>query len=179
MRLKIESRWFDFDLNLFNDVVAPLDKILIGMYEVDPEEADMLDYTWLAEHLFGVGLVTAQVYINSSLFNGPTQKENSLSQKTAHKLGPKHSSGISIIKLIIHGANYWKHNDEWSESPLNNSRNFILNTFSSIGIGNSYPLYSLMEEITNTSKPRLGQLSSLLEEWHNALDVEMKKNVRS
>jgi len=175
LRHKIEGNWFDYDLNLFNDVVEPLDKILIEMYEIDSEEADMLDYTWLTEHLFGVGLVTAQVYINSSLFNKPAAKENSVQQKKAYKIGPKHSSGISIVKLIVYGANYWKHSDEWEKNSSKGSRDIILNTFSSIGISDSYPLYSLMEKITNTSKPRLGQLSPLLEEWHDVLDMEIKK----
>lgn len=171
MRFRIESKRFDFELDLYKDVAEPLDKRLVGLYETDPEYADMFDCHEIAEHILGVGLVTAQVYINSCIGEYSTVAETTSSKSIRLKLGPKHTSGISMIKLIMHGANFWKHCDEWDPEIPNESRNKILNTFASIGIDDEYPLYYLMEQICGQAKPLLSYLTPILEEWHNALDA--------
>lgn len=166
----IEGRKLDFNLNLFRDIATPIDRLLKRYYRVDGEIADMLDYPPKAENIFGLGFAAAQVYLVSTLGEYNNSSDIFLSKDVALSLGPRHHSGITMVNLVNHGANYWKHSDEWSETGSNGQRDRILNTFSSLGIDSYYPLYQLLEQITGTAQPLLTQICSTLEEWHNSLE---------
>jgi hypothetical protein len=42
------------------------------------------------------------------------------------QLGPKHSDGNTIVKIINDAANYWKHNNEWSLDKTPKRRELIV-----------------------------------------------------
>ena len=168
MRLKFSEGWLDYDLNLYRDIARPIDlKIdeLFDVIETDFSTADILDYPLTVEHLLGVGLAAAQVYLVAAI------GERGAPRQTALSIGPRHPSGAAVVQLINHGANFWKHADEWDYEVPDGRRDVILRAFSDLGITEDhYTLIELVKRITGATQPRLTELSPFLEEWRNALD---------
>ncbi len=168
MRLKFPDGWLDYDLNLFMDIARPIDREIQKLIEVvktDWEVADMFDYPLTIEQLLGVGLAAAQVYLVAAI------REQGATRKAALALGPRHRSGATVVQLINHGANFWKHADGWDYEAPDNRRDEILRAFSDIGIPNDHwQLLELVRRITGASEPELTDLQPHLEEWRVALD---------
>ena len=168
VRLKLPDGWLDYDLNLFMDIARPLDREIQELLEVvktDWNTADMFDYPLTIEQLLGVGLAAAQVYMTSAM------REQKAPRKDALALGPLHPRGHTLAQLINHGANFWKHADEWDYDVPDKRRDAILRAFSGIGIPDDHwQLLELVRSITGASEPRLTNLQPLLEEWRVALD---------
>ena len=120
MRLKSSNGWLDYDLNLYHDIARPIDLKIDELFKVittDFSTADMFDYPLTVEHLLGVGLVAAQVYLVAAI------GEQGASRQIALSIGPRHPSGAAVVQLINQGANFWKHADEWDyEVPDGRSR---------------------------------------------------------
>jgi len=168
MRLRFPDGWVDFDLNLFTDVASLVDARLDEieeMAEVNPGLADGLDYPLRHEHLLGLGFVAAQSYLSMVM------AEDEASARMALSVGPRHTSGTALAQLIQHGANYWKHADEWDWQRADPRRDLIVNAFEAVGIAeDEMSLYGLLCQITGSARPRLRDLSPILEQWHDALD---------
>jgi hypothetical protein len=131
----------------------------------DFSTADMFDYPLTVEHLLGVGFAAAQVYLVAAI------GEQSAPRQTALTLGPRHASGTPIIQLINHGANFWKHADEWDYDVPDVRRDVILGAFSNLGITEDhFTLIELITRISGADQLRLTALSPFLEEWRTALD---------
>jgi hypothetical protein len=173
LRLRIQGEWFDYDLDFFRDVALPLDHALDHFDEVaraDFSIADGLDYPLRHENLIGIGLVAAQLYLVS------VAAQHSVSRRQALSVGPRHSSGMPLAELINHGANLWKHADEWNWDALESRQAKTLAAFDEIGIADGdLSLYRLLSEVTGLNRPRLMDVALILERWHNALDEVLQK----
>lgn len=124
MRLIGPEGYLDFDLDLFWDVAEPLNAKIQGLLACgDAELAYTLDYGETIKQLLGVALAAAQVYIAAiSNYHG-TSKEETLD------LGPTHTSGHAIARLVNHGANFWKYADEWNWDALTDRAKRIIGAF--------------------------------------------------
>jgi hypothetical protein len=166
MRFKISGRYWDFDLDLFWQVAGPLNtKIQEFLAYPNAEMALNLDFPDSIEQLLGVALATAQVYIVSVSRYHQVSKERTLD------LGPKVRSGHAIARLIHHGANFWKHSDEWDWTCLDKRAKQILEVFHDIGISETEAtLFDLVCGITDAETVDLGALRPLLEQWRTAVE---------
>jgi hypothetical protein len=132
---------------------------------VDFSLADSLDYPLRYEHLLGVGLVAAQLYLVG------VAEERGAPRRQALSIGPRHASGIALVDLINHGANYWKHADEWDYEAPDARRDRILDAFAKVGMADDdISLYGLLAQVVGSDQPRLLDLSPILEQWRDALD---------
>ncbi len=171
MRLGDYRGWVDFDLKLYLAIARPIDEHLDAFFDVIEEDfstADMFDYPTTIDHLLGVGLVAAQVYIQGAI------AEQAAPMPAAVAIGPRLSSGAAVVQLINHGANFWKHaNASWDWEAPERRQALILDALADEGIdGDQYVLVELVRRITCASRPHLADLAPLLERWHDALDAE-------
>lgn len=100
----------DLDLDLLTPILRFLDSQLkVILTEVaECPNADSFGYFDRLESICGLGLVACQTYMTT------TYGQARVAKKTALNLGPRHeASGHSIVSLINHGANFWKHKEEW------------------------------------------------------------------
>ena len=169
MRLRIQGEWLDYELGFFRDVAHSLDVTLDDFEEVaraNSALADDLDYPLRHEHIVGMGLVAAQLYLVS------VAAEHAVSRKQALSVEPRHSSGVPLAELINHGANLWKHADEWNwDAPEPRQARTML-AFGKVGISDDdLSLYQLLVQVTGLSRPRLMDVAPILEQWHNSLDA--------
>ena len=168
MRLKTSNGWIDYDLNLYRDIARPIDEQVERLYEVivaDFSTADMFGYPTTVEHLLGVGLAAAQVYVVSAIADLRAPRPAALS------VGPRLASGPAVIELINHGANFWKHADEWDWDAPDWRRDAILRAFADAGFDeNHFALIELVTKVTGADRPSLVELSPFLDEWRVALD---------
>jgi hypothetical protein len=169
MRLVGPEGYLDFDLDLFWDVAEPInDKIQTLLAFDDPEVADMLDYGATIEQLLGVALAAAQVYIVAVSNYHRTAKEQTLD------LGPTHASGHAIARLINHGANFWKHADEWNWDALTDRAKRIIGVFRDLDAieppSFDLSLLRFVSNVTASSSPDLEGLRRLLEQWRTSVE---------
>jgi hypothetical protein len=110
-------------------------------------------------------LVAAQVYLLS------VSQSVGASRRQALSVGPLHASGLAQVDLLNHGANYWKHADEWDYASPDSRRDRILQAFANIGLPpDDVSLYGLLVRATGSDRPRLMDLSPILEQWRDALE---------
>jgi len=171
MRLRFPNgEGIDYDLQLFEEIVEPIDRrlgtvqALIGR---NPEFADMTDAHDVAEHLIGVVLAAAQAYfVTAARYHG-------ISKSQVLPMGPTHPSGHSIARLINHGANFWKHADEWDWDSSDPRREAILSAFRAVGIDHAerVPLSCLLIAVVGDRRARLRDLVPLMDGWRAALEA--------
>jgi hypothetical protein len=165
VRLELEDGYLDYDLDLYRDVAHPINEKVQQLLEVDGETADMLDYPLVVDHLLGVGLAAAQVYLVAVIAYQRAPKRSAL------EVGRRDPSGPTLVQLINHGANFWKHADGWHTEPRHDRQDLILAAFSGLGIADDdRPIFQLVRRLTNATKPDLMLLAPLLEEWRTALE---------
>ena len=169
MRRRASGGWIDDDLNLYLDIARLIDVRLDRLFEVivtDYSTADALDYPMTVDHLLGVGLVAAQVYVHGAI------AEQHALLPAALVIGPQLPSGASIVQLLNNGANFWKHADaSWDWEAPERRQRIILDAFAAEGIdGDQDMLVELMAQITGARIPHLADLAPILEEWRDALD---------
>jgi hypothetical protein len=111
--------------------------------------------------------VAAQGYLTSVIaFYG-------LERRAALAMGPIHSCGIAFSCLINHGANYWKHADEWDYGSPDRRQQAILEALSALGVAeDSNVLHSLVGALTPSGRPSLQGLVPMLEAWHTCVEAE-------
>jgi hypothetical protein len=112
-----DGRVLDYDMQFLEELLqlldGPLERLLASVSEfVDPDSWGAFDS---AEYTIGLGLVACQSYLVA------TYSDLEIEKVIALKSGPVHSSGQTIVELINHAANFWKHHDEWS-LPSNKGR---------------------------------------------------------
>lgn len=159
----------DYDLQLFEEIVEPIDRRLGSVQALirrDPEFADMTDIYDVSDHLIGVVLAAAQAYLVTAARYHRIDKSQVLS------IGPTHSSGQSIARLVNHGANFWKHADEWDWDVSDPRREAILSAFRAVGIDHAdrAPLSCLLIAVVGDPQARLRDLVPLVDAWRAALE---------
>jgi len=157
---------FDFDLGFLRDLVQLLDRQLDQLEQEaaalpDPDGFGVLES---ADYLVGLGLVACQGYLAATYGFLHIDKQKAL------KRGPMHRSGYTIAELVNHGANFWKHRDEWSVDPNKAAQERTLAALATLGCGaQDYPLTNLLAALVLPTHDRLQALLSHLEAWRDAL----------
>lgn len=63
---------------------------------------------------------STRVYLDAcQSYLASTSSDLKVKKVVALKHGPKHPSGLTIVEIINHAANFGKHDDEWSLFPPN------------------------------------------------------------
>jgi hypothetical protein len=164
--LKDGAVW-DPDLDFLAEILFLLDKQRMSMTGAwkDAETADSCGVFDSAEHITGLGFVACQAYITAT--HGFLKVEKS----SALAFGPRHKTGKSVVKIIHHAANYWKHHDEWplDKSAANQDR--IRIAFDEVGISaaRDYPLSGILTTLAEPEPPAFKPLIGKLASWRDDL----------
>ena len=123
-----------------------------------------------AEYLIGFGFVACQTYL-TAMTSQSTLKGK---KHEAMALGPKHRTGLPMVRLVNAAANYWKHSAEWSlDIPTSQTRQTkqTLEVISSLGVdtSGSYPLANILHEILAPHPARIASLLQFITQWRNTL----------
>ncbi|APW61641.1 hypothetical protein [Paludisphaera borealis] len=167
MFLLSEGSVFDFDLNLLSELLEVIDRqlevVLSGCD--DFEEADQLGYFDRVEHAVGLGFVASQAYLTSTYGSLGIKKTAALS------VGPRHREGQTIVAIINHAANFWKHRDEWILDNGVERQKTVRNLFEAIGcpVDQGYPLSCMLTKLADPSPASFRPLVSLLAQWRDKL----------
>jgi hypothetical protein len=157
---------FDIDLGFLRDLVRLLDRQLERLEEEaavlpDPDGSGVFES---ADYLVGLGLVACQGYLAATYGSLRIEKPEAL------KKGPMHRSGYTIAELVNHGANFWKHRDEWAIDPKKAAQERTLAALAALGCeGDDYPFTNLLAALVLPTHGRLQALLSHLEAWRDAL----------
>lgn len=161
-----EQGVIDFELNFLWGLVRVLDGHLADLEEHgrqsgDPDQSGFLDSM---EHTTGFAFVACQRYLTA------IAGELRVAKADALDAGPVHGSGRTVASLVNHGANYWKHVEEWS--PDASERGWDRTLAAVVALANDrsdYPLISFLSELVAPAQSRFGALVPRLEEWREAV----------
>jgi hypothetical protein len=168
MHLEIKGELICLEVNTLWKLIDPLDAQLKGIEDdvknwdykkyPDPDSCGVFDF---AEALAGMGFVACQWFLAS------THGWYQVDKLSALKLGPRHSSGITIAEIINHGANYWKHNDEWHVGKKKKDAERIIEAFAKLGVNHKddYPLTNLLVKINPKQEEQFAPVIPELEKW--------------
>jgi hypothetical protein len=171
MRLVVPEGYLDFDLDLFWDVAEPLNSKVQELLAIEDPEILLL-YEETIEQLLGVALASAQVYISA------VSKYHGVAKDKTLVLGPTHASGRTIASLVNHGANFWKHADDWDWDSLTDRATRIIDAFhdlDAVNAGAGDPrsdlnLLRYVSNLTESGNANLDTLRRLLERWRTAVE---------
>lgn len=162
-RHNMRTLWIEAELGKLAKLVLAIDEHLsdICAKSVEEEEADSLGYFDSAEHATGLGLVACQTYMATVYGTLGMEKHKALS------FGPKHPAGLTMVQIINHAANYWKHNNEWTLDRTAARQLAIEKAFESVGfpVGIDYPLSGVLTELVSPHPASLAAVVSVLEAW--------------
>jgi hypothetical protein len=167
MFLIIENSVCDFGLDLLVEVLtvidSQLDTILRGWS--DAVEADEFGYFDRAEHIAGLGFVACQAYMTSTYGFISVEKSKALTS------GPRHKNGQTVVEIINHAANFWKHYDEWHLDKGTARRDRIIAAFESLGspVDLDYPLSGILAELAAPQPASFKPLADKLARWRDDL----------
>jgi len=132
------------------------------------EETDALGYYDIAEHIAGLAFVACQTYMSIVCGSLNLKKVDSLSK------GQIHSSGCSKISLINHAANYWKHNNEWTDINKDKRCEIIIKALESlnINVNTSYPLSCMLRELSHPKPASFAVIANILRDWVDSILLE-------
>ncbi len=158
-----------YETDLVKDLILMIDEKLAELIERSNsiEDPDALGYFDSAEHLTGFGLVACQTYMTAAY------GILGIAKKDALLVGPRHSTGSTIVSLINHGANYWKHNNEWSVSKNPSQREYTEKAFESVGfpVDLEYPLSGMLTELASPEYASFTPILHKLEDWVRELQT--------
>ncbi len=161
---------FDYDLELLRDIVGTIDRHLemIKQQSTEVEDPNSFGYFDRGEHVVGLGFVACQTYIVAICGHLGIRKQDALT------FGPQHPSGQTVVQIVNHAANYWKHNSEWLVNKETRQRKYVESAFEAVGFpaGMDYPLYSVLTEITHPQTSKFESLVELLIDWKDKLVKE-------
>lgn len=125
----------------------------------DPDGFGLFD---LQETICGMGFVALQTYITSVIgaFN--------IESDTAFRQGPCHGqSHLTIVSLVNHAANHWKHKDEWSMTRNDPRRDRILHALKEVVPSKSkdYPLCGMLSALSSPHRASFRVVLDKLKMW--------------
>jgi hypothetical protein len=158
---------WDPGLELLTELFGVLDRHL-GQLEEQWQgagDADALGYFDRMEHATGFGFVACQTYMTSIL------GVLSIPKATALSAGPRHKAGLTVVEIVNHAANYWKHRDAWQLDRGAAGQERITQAFDAVGfaVDTDYPLGGILAELCNPDIASFAALRGLLVEWRDAL----------
>ncbi len=161
-----ESSILDYDLDLFGDVAAALDRHISAAFDgIDFGTADMMGLFDRAEYAAGLGFVASQAYLAA------TYGDLRVTKVAALSLGPSHGTGGKVVAMLNAAANFWKHSPEWQLQGNHPGRRRTVETLDaiSLAVNPDYPLLGILGELTSVKEPRLLALVPLLAAWRDEL----------
>jgi hypothetical protein len=164
--LRLDGDVFDYELKVFADVAAVLDRhIHVSLDETDLERADQMGLLYAAEHATGLGFAACQVYVTATC--GFLQ----VAKDVALKAGPTHAeTGKPIVEIVNAAANHWKHSEEWpQEEKRKHRREEILASLGCLA-DEEYPLSNVLAKLTHSQDKPLSSLVPLLAAWRDSID---------
>ncbi|MDB6122133.1 MAG: hypothetical protein JWQ71_1126 [Pedosphaera sp.] len=163
MILKHEDQLVDFDLNMLEELLCIVDAQLCKLdNEIkqcpDPDSFGLFD---LCEGVTGMGFVACQWYLAATCGCLKLDKHDAL------QFGPFHSCGLTIVQIINHAANYWKHREEWVLKKREKDAMRTIAALSKLGIDceGDYVLTCALVDINALKTMQFKPLISVLEEW--------------
>ena len=162
-----ENSVLDFDLDLLVEILtvidSQLDTILRGWN--DAAEADEFGYFDRAEHIAGLGFVACQAYMTSTYGFMNVEKPKALAS------GPRHKPGQTVVEIINHAANFWKHYDEWHLEKGTTRHDRIIAAFETLGspVDLDYPLNGILAELVDPQPASFKPLVVKLARWRDDL----------
>lgn len=168
----MDIRQFDYTLPLLNDVVAVLDQ-QIDVIEAeanesfDPDQMGIYErWDWIA----GMGFTACQTYITET-HNWVAARGSSKHQ--AMELGPRHSTGLPVAKIVNAAANCWKHSAEWDWSKSDTRRESTVSVLETV-LGEpmrGYAIGNVLYKLLDPEPPRFCHLVPLLLAWRRSIPM--------
>ncbi|MGH8591571.1 MAG: hypothetical protein ACREXX_20330 [Gammaproteobacteria bacterium] len=106
-----DGRVHDYDMEFLKDLLELLDGRIERLSASVPQSVDARGVFESIEYIIGVGLDACQSYLAT------TSNDLKVKKDVALKCGPMHPSGLTIVEIINHAANFGKHDDEWNLLP--------------------------------------------------------------
>jgi len=170
MFLIIDGDVADWDLDMLAEILAVIDRQLDSILSDWHKSSKTVELPCFerAEHIMGLGFVSCQAYMTATygFLNMPKSK--------ALAAGPLHRSGQRIVEIVNHGANYWKHREEWhlDRSPTNQNRigaAFDAVEAAGFPIGQDYPLSGVLTALVEPEPMAFKPLVAMLARWREDL----------
>ncbi len=98
---------FDYDLESLRELTLVLDARLDSIERSIQKYSDADMFGDSAEAVCGLGFVACQQYLAA------TASWLGVEKTPALQCSPNHVCGDTIVSIVNHAANYWKHGDEW------------------------------------------------------------------
>jgi len=159
---------WDPDLEMLAEFLAVVDGqleiILRGLTNAAEAYEGYFDFD-SAEHITGLGFVACQTYLTATYGFLNLKKLDALSA------GPHHSSGQTIVQIINHAANFWKHHDEWHLDKSKAQQERVRYAFATIGfpVDLDYPLGGILADLAAPEPAAFKPLVARLEQWREEL----------
>lgn len=158
----------DYDLELLRELINLLDVRLDALEQQiqrcsDPDAFGLFD---IAEGVCGLGFAACQQYLTATASGLGVEKSKAL------PCGPVHACGDTIVSIVNHAANYWKHGDEWalgkSEKQQGKTQDGLEAVLADFEHG--YPLTVILARLLSPSEPwRFRLLLPFLIGWRDAV----------
>lgn len=159
--------WVETELNRLCGLILSIDEHLseICAKSLSSEDGDSFGLFDSAEHATGLGLVACQTYMATVCGALQIEKSRALS------FGPKHPGGLTMVQVVNHAANYWKHNNEWVFDRTTARQEAICRAFESVGfpVNTDYPLSGVLVELCHPHLAALKYVIAILEAWKSEL----------
>ena len=160
----VEADLCDLHYQLLTSIVDFLDSQLSVPIEKcdyfsDPDGFGLFD---LQETICGLGFVALQTYITSVVGAFDIKRD------TAFNQGPCHGkSHLTIVSLVNHAANHWKHQDEWSMKRNDPRRDRILHALKEVVPSKSrdYPLCGMLSALSSPHRASFRVVLDKLKMW--------------
>jgi hypothetical protein len=145
MILRGRAKIWDLELDFLEKHLALID-VQLGRLAVEGRasgDADTFEIFDDINSLVGLGFVDCQRYITATCGWLKIPKDVALAA------GPKHPTGMTIIQIIDHAANYWKHHGEWSEKKTSPEQQRTETAMKAIrALDSDYPMITALGEVT-------------------------------
>jgi hypothetical protein len=174
MCIKVGNAVGNVGFYFLKDLLEHLDVKLVEITDkirnsVDPDADGLLD---AGEYVVGMGFSTIQHYISCIYPRYEIKKSEAL------RLGEEVTNGVSCIKAINAGANYWKHQEEWGLEQcvsrdldlLTKAARRTIETIELLTPWDDYTCSNLLALLVNEHDLKLSSLLPSIEAWRADLD---------
>lgn len=156
----------DYDLDLLAELASVLDLKLDGLDRLIQRYDDADAFGDSADGVCGLGFVACQQYLTATASWLGVEKAKALA------CGPVHQCGDTVVSIVNHAANYWKHGDEWalglSEKQQGKTQAGLAAVLADFESG--YPLTVILARLVSPSEPwRFRHLLPFLASWRDDL----------
>jgi hypothetical protein len=156
-----ELDWFDSEVDNLQHALSLIDeRIQTIESHINPQDPDTFGYYHDIDYLTGLAFVACQRYITSVYTFWKQDKE------TVLDLPPLKYDKLSYAAIINAVANYWKHHQEWDDSPDRKSALRIIGILKTMEIADS-PSYIHGNALWKLGGERMQDLIPHLKTWRN------------